>query len=253
MQYKLNNMQIYIEENYEKMSKQAAYLLASQIRLKSQSVIGLATGGTPVGMYKELVRMHKEEGLDFSQITSFNLDEYCPISRDNPQSYYYYMMDNLFNHVNIKPDKINIPNGNAEDIEAECKSYEKKIMDAGGIDFQVLGIGNNGHIGFNEPDDKFEAFTHLVHLDEGTIQANSRFFNSIDEVPRRAISMGIKTIMLAKKIMLLANGKNKAPIIKETIFGEITPKVPASVLQLHPDVTFILDEEAASEIIPLLK
>ena len=194
-----------------------------------------------------------EEGLDFSQVSSFNLDEYCPISRDNPQSYYYYMMDNLFKHINIDTDRINIPNGNVENIEEECKNYENKIIKAGGIDFQVLGIGNNGHIGFNEPDDKFEAFTHLVYLDEGTIEANSRFFDSIDEVPKKAISMGIKTIMLAKKIMLLANGKNKAAIIKKTIFGEITPKVPASILQVHPDVTFVVDEEAASEIIPLLK
>ena len=252
MNLKLNNLRIYVKDDYTKMSKYAAYLLASQIRLRPQSVIGLATGGTPEGMYKELVRMYQEEDLDFSEITKFNLDEYYPISRDNTQSYYYYMMEHLFNHVNVKADRIHIPNGMGKNVEENCKNYEKMIRDAGGVDLQILGIGSNGHIGFNEPDNKFEVYTHLVHLDEETIKANSRYFDSIDEVPRNAISMGIKTIMLAKKIVLLASGKNKAKIIKETITGGITPDVPASILQLHPDVTFILDQEAASEIAPLL-
>lgn len=248
MSFKLNGLRIYVEDDYEKMSKRAAYLLASQIHLNPQSVLGLATGGTPVGMYQELKRMFNEGNLDFSEITTFNLDEYCPISRDNSQSYYYYMMDNLFKHINIDLTRVHIPNGMAEDIEKECNDYENMIKAAGGIDFQVLGIGPNGHIGFNEPDTKFEAYTHLVELEENTIEANSRYFESIDEVPRKALSMGIKTIMGARKIILLASGKNKADAIKEAITGSITPSIPASVLQLHPDVTFILDKEAANKI-----
>ncbi|WP_276716918.1 glucosamine-6-phosphate deaminase, partial [Caloranaerobacter azorensis] len=172
--------------------------------------------------------------------------EYYGLPKENPQSYHYYMMENLFKHVNIKKENIHIPNGMVENIEKECEEYEKKIQQAGGIDLQVLGIGRNGHIGFNEPDLKFEAKTHLVELDEDTIKANSRFFNSIEEVPTKAISMGIKTIMHAKKIVLLASGKEKAEAIYKAVKGEITPKVPASVLQLHPDVILIADEEAAS-------
>lgn len=252
MKANLSNLKIYVESNYEGMSKKAANLLASQIHLNPYSIIGLATGGTPVGMYKELIRMHKEEGLNFTEVITFNLDEYYPISTDNSQSYYYYMMDNLFNHINVDKNNVHIPNGMAEDVHLECESYEKMIKVAGGIDFQVLGIGPNGHIGFNEPDDKFEKNTHLVHLDEETIKANSRFFDSIDKVPKTAISMGIKTIMSAKKILLVANGKNKAEIIKKAIFGDITPDVPASVLQLHPDVTFVLDKEASAEINSLI-
>ena len=253
MKFNLGNLRIYIESNYEEMSKKAAYILSSQIRLYPQSVIGLATGGTPVGMYKELVRMHKEEDLDFSELTTFNLDEYYPISKDNPQSYYYYMMDNLFSHVNIDINRVHIPNGMAEDVKEECKNYEKMIRNAGGVSLQILGIGPNGHIGFNEPDTKLEPYTHLVELDEKTIEANSRYFNTIEEVPRQALSMGVKTIMGAKKLVLLASGENKAEVIKEAIKGSITPKIPASFLQLHPDVTFILDTEAASQLLPLLK
>ncbi|MBZ4667271.1 MAG: glucosamine-6-phosphate deaminase [Defluviitaleaceae bacterium] len=252
MKFNLGNIRIYVEANYEAMSKKAAYILSSQIRLEPQSVIGLATGGTPVGMYKELVRMHNEEDLDFSEITTFNLDEYYPIAKDNPQSYYYYMMENLFNHVNIDLSRVHIPNGMAQDVAKECENYETMIRNAGRISLQVLGIGPNGHIGFNEPDAQLEPYTHLVDLDEKTIEANSRYFNSREEVPKQALSMGVKTIMSAKKLMLLASGQNKAEIIKESIMGGITPEIPASFLQLHPDVTIILDKEAASEILPLL-
>ncbi|RKD21582.1 glucosamine-6-phosphate deaminase [Caminicella sporogenes DSM 14501] len=239
-------MKILIVKDYDEMSKKAANMVASQIILKPESVIGLATGDTPKGMYRQLVKLYKDGYVDFKNVKTFNLDEYYGLEKDNPQSYNYYMMENLFKHVNIKRENINIPNGMAEDLEIECEEYEKKIEELGGIDLQVLGIGRNGHIGFNEPDLKFEAKTHLVRLDEDTIKANSRFFNSIEEVPTMAISMGIKTIMNARKIILLASGKEKAEAIYKTVNGKITPKVPASVLQLHPDVTLIIDKEAAS-------
>lgn len=241
-------MRIIIAKDYEEMSKRAANIVASQIILKPNSILGLATGSTPLSMYKELIKMYNEEVIDFSEATTFNLDEYVGLSKENPNSYNYYMNENLFKHINVKSENINIPNGMAVDIEKECKDYENRIKSMGGIDIQVLGIGNNGHIGFNEPDVKFEATTHLVELDEGTIKANSRFFDSIEEVPKMAISMGIKTIMHSKKVVLLASGESKAEVIKKAIYGSITPEVPASILQLHQDVTIILDEEAAKYI-----
>ncbi|WP_281818865.1 glucosamine-6-phosphate deaminase [Vallitalea longa] len=241
-------MRIIVANTYEEMSKKAATIVASQVNLKPNSILGLATGGTPVGMYQELVKMYEDDEVDFSEVKSFNLDEYYPIDRTNDQSYYYYMKNNLFNHINISEDNINIPNGRAEDIEKECYEYDHKIYNSGGIDLQVLGIGTNGHIGFNEPDLTFESGTHKVKLDEETIKANSRFFDSIDEVPKEAISMGMKTIMQSKKIVLLANGEAKAKIIDKMLFGEISPNVPASILQLHPHVILILDKEAAEYI-----
>ncbi len=249
MKKKFGNIKINVVDDYEHMSKEAARLVAAQIRLKPESVVGFATGSTPTGTYNELVKMFKEEELDFSKIVSFNLDEYYPIDLKSEQSYYFYMMNNLFNHINIEKDNINIPNGKAEDVEIECRQYEEKIRSAGGIDLQVLGIGPNGHIGFNEPDLKFEAETHIIDLDKKTIEANSRFFNSIDEVPKRAITMGIKTIMHARKIVMLANGSGKAEVIKEAILGSIVPNLPASILQLHQDVTIICDKEASKELI----
>ncbi|EOD00097.1 glucosamine-6-phosphate deaminase [Caldisalinibacter kiritimatiensis] len=239
-------MKILIVNDYTEMSRKAANIVASQIILKNDSVIGLATGDTPKGMYKELVRLYNNGDIDFTEVKTFNLDEYYGLDKTNSQSYHYYMMENLFNHVNIKRENINIPNGMAESIEKECEEYERKIEEAGGIDLQVLGIGRNGHIGFNEPDLKFEAKTHLVRLDDDTIKANSRFFESIEEVPTLAISMGIKTIMHARKIILLASGEGKAEAIYKTVKGKITPEMPASVLQLHPDVTLIVDKKAAS-------
>ena len=214
MYYDLGNLKIFVEDSYEEMSKKGAEVIAAQVVEKTDSVIGLATGSTPVGMYKELARKHKEETLDFSCTTTFNLDEYYPIKRANDQSYYYFMYDNLFNHINVPSDKINLPNGEAADIEEECASYEKKIKAAGGIDLQLLGIGNNGHIGFNEPDGFFEKDTHVVNLQQNTIEANSRFFDSVDDVPKQAVTMGIKTIMSAKKILMLVNGEKKADIVK---------------------------------------
>ena len=242
-------MRIIVTDDYDGMSKKAADIVASQIILKPDSVVGLATGGTPIGFYRELIKIYKEGKFSFSEVKTFNLDEYYDLDKNNEQSYHCYMRENLFRHIDIKLENVNIPEGTAENIEFECESYEKKIKRAGGIDIQVLGIGINGHIGFNEPDIKFEARTHLVNLDEETIEANSRFFNSIEEVPKSAISMGIKTIMHAKKIVLLAAGSEKANVIEKMIKGSITPDLPASILQLHPDVTLILDKEAAMELI----
>lgn len=238
-------MRLIVTKDYEEMSKKAAAMVVSQVTLKPNSVLGLATGDTPLGMYKEIIGAYERKDVDLSQVTTYNLDEYYGLSKTSDQSYHYYMMNNLFNHINVEIDNINIPQGESFNIEKECRRYEDKIKVSGGIDLQILGIGGNGHIGFNEPDVNFEAETHLVNLDEDTIKANSRFFNSIDEVPTKAISMGIKTIMQSKKIVLLACGANKANAIEKTIKGKICPEVPASILQLHPDVTIILDEEAA--------
>lgn len=242
-------MTIIVKENYEMMSKKAANLVAAQVTIKPQSILGLATGSTPEGMYTELVDMYNNETVDFSESKSFNLDEYYPIEATNTQSYAYYMNNHLFNHVNFGEEAVNIPNGSASDLSAACRAYDQKIYESGGIDLQILGIGNNGHIGFNEPDVHFESGTHLVELDEGTIEANARFFNSVEEVPTQAISMGIRTIMHSRKILLLASGKNKAEILEKMLFGEILPEVPASILQLHNDVTLILDKAAASLIL----
>ncbi len=231
--------------DYYEMSRKAASIIASQITLKPDSVLGLATGDTPLGMYNELVKLYNNKELDFSEVVSFNLDEYYGLDISNKQSYYYFMMNNLFKYINVPAANINIPNGSAENIQKECLRYEEKIKKAGGIDIQVLGIGVNGHIGFNEPDVNFEAKTHLVTLDKSTIQANSRFFINQDDVPTKAISMGIGTIMNSKKILLLACGSAKADIISKAVKGKITPEIPASILQLHQDVTVIVDAAAA--------
>lgn len=241
-------MRIVVAKDYEEMSSRAAKIVAGQIFVKPNSVIGLATGSTPLHMYKELVRIHRSDGLDFSEITTFNLDEYIGIPADNTNSYHFYMHDNLFKHINIKKENIFIPDGMTSDIERECREFELHIREKGGIDLQVLGIGNNGHIGFNEPDIKFEATTHEVKLDEETILANARFFDNIDKVPKYAISMGIKTIMHARKVLLLANGYSKAEALGKALYGGITPEIPASILQLHQDVTVVVDEECASYI-----
>ncbi|WDV45882.1 glucosamine-6-phosphate deaminase [Clostridiaceae bacterium M8S5] len=238
-------MNIIIVDNYEEMSKKAASIIMSCVVLKPNSVLGLATGSTPLGMYKELVKAYKRGDVDFSNVLSFNLDEYYGINKDNSQSYNYYMNENFFKHINIKKENTFIPSSKIEDLDQACKYYDQIINKHGGIDIQVLGIGQNGHIGFNEPDSKFVGETHLVNLKEDTINANARFFSSVDEVPKKAISMGIKSIMKAKKIVLLASGESKAHAIYSAVKGDITPEVPASILQLHPDVTVILDREAA--------
>jgi len=241
-------MKIIITEDYEQMSRQGARIVSSQLTLKPDSVLGLATGGSVAGMYRRLIQLHREDGLDFSKAITFNLDEYSPISPEDPQSYHRFMRDHLFDHVNIRPESTHIPDGMAEDVAAECRRYEESIRAAGGIDLQVLGIGRNGHIGFNEPDITFEAGTHLVTLDEQTLQDNARYFRSVAEVPRRALSMGIKTIMHARRILLLASGEEKSDAVHRMIYGKITPALPASVLQLHPDVTLVLDQGAARRL-----
>lgn len=241
-------MRIIVANDYNEMSRKAAYIIASQMILKPNSILGLATGSTPVGTYKELINLYKNGVINFSEVTSFNLDEYFGLPKDNPQSYDHFMKANFFNHIDIDEENVYIPNGMSDNVEKECANYEKKMKEVGGIDLQLLGIGRNGHIGFNEPSDYFEPNTHLVQLDEDTIEANSRFFDSIDEVPIKAISMGIGSIMRAKKILLLASGEGKADAIYDTAKGPITSKVPASILQLHPDVVIIVDKEAASRL-----
>jgi glucosamine-6-phosphate deaminase len=238
----MSNVKIIVAENYADLSEKAAQIIKSQVAQKSSSVLGLATGSTPIGTYEQLVRLHKAGEIDFSQVSTFNLDEYFPIAKSSDQSYAFFMRKNLFDFVSV--EKINIPNGEASDHATECADYEKKIIAAGGIDLQLLGIGNNGHIAFNEPAETFPAATHYVQLDDSTIKANARFFANESEVPRHAITMGIKTIMQAKKILLLASGAGKAEILHAALCGEITPKNPASVLQMHHDVTIIADKEA---------
>ena len=242
-------MRIIRAKNYEEMSRKAANIIASQIVAKPNCVLGLATGGTPVGTYKSLINdWYKVGDLDFSEITTVNLDEYRGLPRTNDQSYWYFMHENLFNHVNVRPGAVHVPNGENPDAEAACSEYDEIIKSVGGIDLQLLGIGHDGHIGFNEPCDTFVAKTHEVELEEITREANKRFFNSIDEVPTAAYTMGIGTVMSARKILLVATGKDKAEIVKQSFFGPVTPMVPASILQFHPDVTVIADEAALSLI-----
>ncbi|MCI8406467.1 MAG: glucosamine-6-phosphate deaminase [Oscillospiraceae bacterium] len=235
-------------KDYQEMSKKAAEIFAAQVILKPDCVLGLATGSTPVGTYEHLIEWYKAGILDFSQVKTVNLDEYVGLDETSDQSYRYFMNHNLFDHINIDKANTNVPNGKAPDIAAETDRYEALIKSLGGIDVQLLGIGNNGHIAFNEPHDAFDGRTHEVQLTESTIQANARFFASMDDVPKRAVSMGIGTIMQARKIVLIANGPKKADIIYETCFGPITPNVPASALQLHPDVTIIVDEDAYAAV-----
>ncbi|MGQ9799777.1 MAG: glucosamine-6-phosphate deaminase [Ignavibacterium sp.] len=241
-------MLVIIKENYEELSKEAAKQVASLIRKKPDCVIGFATGSTPLGLYKELIRMHKTEGLDFSKVVSFNLDEYVGLPPTHPESYHYFMWENLFKHININPSNVYIPMGMVEDIDAFCEWYENKIIEHGGIDLQILGIGSNGHIAFNEPGSSLGSRTRIKTLKENTRLDNSRFFNSIDEVPKYAITMGVGTIMEAKRLLLLANGINKAEAIKQTIEGPIMAKYPATIVQLHRYATIIVDKEAASKL-----
>lgn len=231
-------MKVYHASSYSDMCRKAAGLISAQILLHPESILGLATGSTPVGIYERLAEAYNLGDLDLSGVTTFNLDEYCGLSEDDPQSYHYFMNSHLFSKVNIDRKKTHLPDGNAGDMEKECKRYDEMIEGCG-IDLQLLGIGNNGHIGFNEPGPVFEKNTHCVTLDEGTIRANSRFFDDPRDVPRQAVTMGIKTIMLARKVLLVANGEAKKGILEKSLYGPITPMVPASVLQLHPDLTVV--------------
>lgn len=239
-------MKIIRTKDYNDMSRKAANLISAQVILKPDSVLGLATGSSPVGTYKQLIDWYNKGDIDFSQVKSVNLDEYKGLTKDNDQSYYYFMNDNLFKHININSENTNIPDGMEPDADKECSRYNKVIEEMGGIDLQLLGLGLNGHIGFNEPDEVFEKETHCVTLTQSTIDANARFFADINDVPRYAYTMGIGNIMNAKKILVIVNGEAKAQILKDVIEGPITPKVPASILQLHPDVTIVADDAALS-------
>ncbi len=235
-------MRIIKAADYEEVSRRAAMLIAAQVLMKPDAVLGLATGSSPVGTYENLVAWHKAGYLDFSGVTSVNLDEYVGLEGTNDQSYRFFMNEHLFSHINIPVERTHVPNGLAADVAAEGKAYDAMIAALGGIDLQLLGIGNNGHVGFNEPADVFTEETHLVDLKEDTIEANARFFASRDEVPRQALTMGLGGIMRAKKVLLIANGEAKARIIERAVNGPVTPQVPASILQLHPDCTIIYSE-----------
>lgn len=242
-------MRLIRAKDYNDVSRKAANIIAAQIYLKPDCVLGLATGSSPVGTYKELIAKYEAGDLDFSKVRTVNLDEYVGLTKDHDQSYAYFMRSNLFDHVNIDQANCNIPNGMNPDAEAECARYDAVIDAFGGADLQLLGLGPNGHIGFNEPGQAFELETHCVDLAPTTIEANKRFFdNNEDLVPKEAYTMGIKTIMQARKVLMVANGVGKADIIKKAFFGPVTPEVPASILQMHPDFTLVLDAEAASKL-----
>ena len=228
---------------YRQMCRKAANLISAQIILKADSVLGLATGSTPLGIYSILVDWYNKSDLDFSMVRTVNLDEYCGLAFDHPQSYHWFMQTHLLSKVNIRPENTHLPNGLAKDIQQECQRYDSLINSLGGIDIQLLGIGHNGHIGFNEPSDAFSKYTSHVKLTDNTIQSNSRFFPSIADVPRSAITMGMRSIMYSKKIILVANGRDKEDIVHQSVDGPITPKIPASILQLHPDTTVLFSKE----------
>ena len=239
-------MRIICAKDYKEMSEMAADIIGAQVLLKPDAVLGLATGSTPIGTYEELVRRYEAGRLDFSKIKTVNLDEYRGLTKDNDQSYYYFMHSHLFDHINIDKANTNVPDGMEPDALKAGEDYENIINKFGGIDLQLLGLGNNGHIGFNEPCDEFIDKTHVVDLTQSTIEANKRFFESIDDVPKQAYTMGIGSIMRAKRVLMLVSGKGKAQIVKDAFFGSVTPKVPASVLQLHNDFILIGDAEALS-------
>ena len=241
-------MEIIVQDSPEEMSKTAARVVARTLYAKPNAVLGLATGSTPLGLYQELVRMHEEEGLDFSQVTTFNLDEYVGLTRKHPQSYHYFMHENFFRHINIPKQNIYIPSGTTDNYGAFCNWYEQRIVECGGIDLQILGIGSDGHIAFNEPISSLGSRTRIKTLARQTIEDNARFFGSPDEVPVYAITMGVGTILEARRIILLADGRQKADAVAAAIEGAVTSKITASALQLHRDVMFIIDREAASSL-----
>lgn len=239
-------MKIIRAKDYKDMSRKAANIISAQVIMKPNCVLGLATGGTPVGAYAQLVEWYNKGDLDFSEVTTVNLDEYRGLPKEHPESYWSFMNENLFSKVNIDPAKTNLPDGTNLDIAAECARYNGIIHSVGGIDLQLLGLGVNGHIGFNEPADAFSTGTHQVTLTESTRDANKRFFASIDEVPTHARTMGTREILQARRVLMVASGANKAQAIKDAFFGPVTPQVPASILQYHPDFTLVADEAALS-------
>ena len=241
-------MKIIRAKDYQDMSRKAANIISAQVIMKPDCVLGLATGGTPVGTYAQLVDWYNKGDIDFSEVTTVNLDEYRGLPKEHPESYWSFMHKNLFDKVNIDPAKINLPDGTNPDAEDACAKYNQIIHAVGGIDLQLLGIGHDGHIGFNEPCDHFPVMTHEVKLTDMTREANKRFFNSVDEVPTAAITMGVGTVMAAKKIVMVITGADKADILYKVFFGPVTPEVPGSILQFHPDVTLICDEAAAARM-----
>lgn len=240
-------MRIYKTKDYDALSQKAASVIAAQVTLKPDSVLGLATGSSPLGTYKYLIERFKDGELDFSEVKTANLDEYRGLTRENDQSYYYFMYHNLFQHININMENTNIPDGTTSDAKAEAARYDQVIRGLGGVDLQLLGLGHNGHIGFNEPSDYFAMGTHCVDLQPSTIEANKRFFASIDDVPKQAFTMGIGTIMAARKILLIVSGNEKAQILYDALCGPVTSHVPASILQMHPNVIIVADEAALSK------
>ena len=241
-------MRIIKTKDYDDMSRKAANVISAVMTEKPACVLGLATGSSPIGTYKNLIERYENGDLDFSQVTTVNLDEYKGLDHDNDQSYYYFMRENLFKHVNINMERTNVPNGMEPDSEKACEAYNEIIHSVGQIDMQLLGIGHDGHIGFNEPADHFPKETHCVDLTETTINANARFFASREDVPTQAYTMGIQTIMSAKKVLMVASGADKADIIAQAFFGPVTPQVPASILQFHPDFILVADEVALSKV-----
>lgn len=241
-------MQIYRAKDYHDMSRKAANIISAQVIMKPSCVLGLATGSTPIGTYRQLIEWYEKGDLDFAHVTSVNLDEYKGLSGDNDQSYRYFMNHNFFSHINIPMERTFVPNGLEKNSDAACAAYNEIIRSCGGIDLQLLGLGHNGHIGFNEPGEAFEKETHCVDLTESTIEANKRFFEKEEDVPRQAYTMGIKNIMQARKILLVVSSEDKADILAQVLEGPITPQVPASILQLHNDVTVVADEAALSKL-----
>ena len=240
-------MKIYRAKDYNDMSRKAANLISAQIIMKPNCVLGLATGSTPVGTYRQLVEWYEKGDLDFSEVMTVNLDEYKGLTRENPQSYYYFMNENLFGKVNINKTRTFLPDGTEPDSKTACENYNEILRAVGDVDLQLLGLGHNGHIGFNEPGESFSTETHCIDLSEQTIKANARFFETLEEVPRQAYTMGVKTIMSARRILIIVSGEDKAEIVKRAFFGPITPQVPASILQLHRNVTLVADEAALSK------
>ena len=241
-------MKIIRATDYKDLSRKAANIISAQDIMKPNCVLGLATGSSPVGTYEQLIEWYKKGDVDFSDVTTVNLDEYRGILKENPQSYWYFMHKHFFDSVNIDPVRVHVPDGANLDAEKACQDYDAVIHAVGGIDLQLLGIGPDGHIGFNEPNAAFELGTHCVDLAESTIEANKRFFDKKEDVPRQAYTMGIKSIMQARKVLMVANGAGKADIVKTAFFGPVTPEVPASILQMHPDFTLVLDAEAATKL-----
>jgi len=238
-------LRVIIAKDYDGISRTAASIIAKEIRAKPRAVLGLATGSTPLGTYKELIRMHKEESLDFSGVRTFNLDEYFGLPPEHPQSYHTFMSENFFDYVNVKAENVSIPDGTVTDVESFCAGYEESIRKAGGIDLQLLGIGRDGHIGFNEPGSSLGSRTRLKTLAEETVRDNARFFGGEEKVPRLALTMGIGTILEARKLVMLASGAEKAGAVKNAIEGPLSSQVTASALQLHPQVAVVIDEKAA--------